>query len=684
MRIVRDLLRSSVIVMAALLYVSTSLADGPEDNDPQDVRPVPARGIQVDSDRQAELLHRCQAIRAQLAQVQADGKWLPHVEVFPRAVEMTLHTRMVYSPKDLKAADQLLDEAERRLVALREGRTSEILRGLGNPRLLVGGFRSRMDGSVQPFGLELPEVHDEIRAGEPVPFRLDVWLHGRGEKSSEVSFLNQRSHQTSQYSPANTIVLHPYGRYSNAFKFAGEIDVLEAIEQVKSLFPIDQQRIAIRGFSMGGAGCWQLAVHYPDLWAAANPGAGFSETLQFLKFFQLEDFKPTWYQQKLLRWYDCPGWTNNLRNVPTIAYSGEIDRQKQAADVMVAAFQSRGMNLPHVIGPDTAHKIHPDSKIDVQAKMDAHLDAGKVPFPSSIDMTTYTLRYHKLAWLSIDGLDEHWKEARVQGNVNRGSGHGETITLSTRNVSRVSIAFPPGALAAGRDVQLLIDQSRFSLTSQSDGSFEIGFTKSTDSKWIASLPETAETAGLAKRPGLQGPIDDAFMDAFTFVGPDLSDTESVVGKRIDAEFRHAKDEWVRHFRGDVVEAKSSEVTDAMIATRNLILFGTPETNSLIAKIVDRLPIRWHDNQIQVGDQTFRGNHVPLLIYPNPLNPDRYIVINSGFTYREYAYLNNARQIPMLPDWAIVDVSSGSTTQLPGEVKAAGFFDEQWQLKQTDP
>jgi len=31
----------------------------------------------------------------------------------------------------------------------------------------------------------------------------------------------------------------------------------------------------VRGFSMGGAACWNFAVHYPGLWAAAAPGALF-------------------------------------------------------------------------------------------------------------------------------------------------------------------------------------------------------------------------------------------------------------------------------------------------------------------------------------------------------------------------------------------------------------------------
>jgi hypothetical protein len=47
----------------------------------------------------------------------------------------------------------------------------------------------------------------------------------------------------------------------------------------------------------------------------------------------------------------------------------------------------------------------------------------------------------------------------------------------------------------------------------------------------------------------------------------------------------------------------------------------------------------------VGAQTFPSeSHALILIFPNPRNPERYVVLNSGFTYREYDYLNNARQV----------------------------------------
>ena len=60
-----------------------------------------------------------------------------------------------------------------------------------------------------------------------------------------------------------------------------------------------------------------------------------------------------------------PPWAIKLRHCPTVAYSGEIDKQKQAADVMEAACKQAGMKLTHIIGPQTAHKIHPDSAIEI-------------------------------------------------------------------------------------------------------------------------------------------------------------------------------------------------------------------------------------------------------------------------------------------------------------------------------
>src|SRR6185436_570289 len=114
------------------------------------------------------------------------------------------------------------------------------------------------------------------------------------------------------------------GRFCNANRFAGEVDLFETLDHVKKNYRIDEDRLVIRGFSMGGASCWQFATHYPGLWAAAAPGAGFSETVGFLNLKKQLAQIPE-YQQKLWHWYDATDYAGNLIHVPTVAYSGEND-----------------------------------------------------------------------------------------------------------------------------------------------------------------------------------------------------------------------------------------------------------------------------------------------------------------------------------------------------------------------
>ena len=85
----------------------------------------------------------------------------------------------------------------------------------------------------------------------------------------------------------------------------------------------------------------------------------------------------------------------------------------------------------------------------------------------------------------------------------------------------------------------------------------------------------------------------------------------------------------------------------------------------------------------VRQETFpAASHALIAIYPNPLNPSRYVVLNSGPTQREFDYLNNARQVPKLPDYAVVDLTTPPGPRWPGRIALAGFFGEQWQLLDT--
>ena len=644
----------------------------------ENVKPIPPPGITIpDPDRLelekgvSELGKRIESLPADLSGKPALLDLLPDVQIYHKAVDWALRYNEFYRTNEIQTARQLLTEGAGRVKALREGHPHWV----SDTGLVVRAYVSGIDGSVQPYGLVVPPSYHPDTAHK---FRLDFWLHGRGEQLSELSFVNDRERNRGEFTPADTIMLHLYGRYCNANRFAGEIDLFEALESVRKRYPIDENRLVVRGFSMGGAACWQFATHYAGWWAAAAPGAGFSETAEFLHLNAADAVRTSDYEQKLWHLYDSIDYAANLFNCPLVAYSGEIDGQKQAADKMAVAMAEEGMSTAHVISPQTAHRYHPAAKEEINRRLDSIVAKGRELMPLKVRFTTWTLRYNRMEWITVDALEHHWQRARVDAEIDKPDG---VIRVFTTNVDALTFSMDPGLCPldnAGRPHVILDSQELEASPVMSDRSWSAHFRKR-GAKWTPG--DSKDDSLLHKHHGLQGPIDDAFMDAFIMVRPTGQPMNEKIGAWAKAEMEHAIDHWRRQFRGDARVENDTDISDSEIATNNLVLWGDPQSNKLLAKIAPQLPIHWDGQGIHLrGGNYSADKYVPVFIYPNPLNPERYIVINSGFTFREFDYLNNARQSPKLPDWAIVDVRVPVSDRKPGGIADAGFFDEQWKLE----
>jgi hypothetical protein len=651
-------------------------ADGAGDNLPDKVRPVPPPGIAVPPAERAELEagilelgKEIEALSSALKAKPASLDLLPDVQVYHKAVRSALAYNEFFNAREVPIAKKLLNQGLERARQLREG----VAPWTTATGLIVRGYLSRIDGSVQPYGLVVPAAY---QATSPYQHRLDLWLHGRGETLSELNFIEGRQQSPGEFTPPHAFVLHLYGRYCNANRFAGEVDLFEALDHVRRHYSIDENRLVVRGFSMGGAACWQFAVHHAGLWAAAAPGAGFSETADFLKVFQNETVKPASYEEKLWHLYDSTDYAVNLVQCPTVAYSGEIDSQKQAADKMAAALAAEGITLEHIIGPKTGHRYEPHAKDEINRRLDNILRRGRNPVPRQVRFTTWTLRYNQMLWVTVDGLHKHWERARVEADL---AGANE-VKVTTDNVAALTLSMPAGLcpLNNTRKPKVVLDgQELLAAPVLSDRSWTAHFRKS-NNRW--DVAETTEDGTVHKRHGLQGPIDDAFMDSFLMVRPTGKPMNEKAGNWAAVEMGHAVEHWRKQFRGEARVKDDTAVTEEDIAAHNLVLWGDPASNKLLAKIADKLPIRWGGTSVDVGARSFASaRYVPVFIYPNPLNPKRYVVVNSGFTFREYDYLNNARQTPKLPDYAIVDLDVPVSSRTPGGIVDAGFFGERWEL-----
>ncbi len=550
--------------------------------------------------------------------IQAINSADPDIQIFRKAGEWILrHPEEFYTPAYYTYTLQVLDEGIfRSKMAEKNEKPWTKEKGRVNR-----AYRSRVDGSIQPYTVTIPETYNPAK-----PVRLDVVLHGRATTMNEVSFLAPKKPTfTGDY-----IQLEVYGRTNNAYRWAGETDVFEAIESVRAAYNINPKQIVLRGFSMGGAGAWHIGLHYPDRWAAVEAGAGFTETIRYAK---INDTPP--YQLSTMHIYDAVDYALNAFNVPMVGYGGEIDPQLQASENIKTQLVTEGLTptdlkVIFLVGPKTAHKFHPDSKQESDRFIDAMLVRGR-PNPDHIRFVTYTTRYNECSWLKIDEMEKHYNRAEIDATRTE-----QGIKIKTKNIARLTLATLSTPEIDGQKLTAAI-------------SFE---------KKAGIWQPARKAKGLRKQHALQGPIDDAFMDAFLCVNPP----------------RQFAAEYAKWMRADLRVKDAGAVTSQDIAANNLILFGDPSNNKLIAKIAKNLPIQWKKGQIVLGDKKYSATeHTLALIYPNPLNPKKYVVLNSGHTFHEADFKGtNALLYPRLGDYAIIRRSDNKVVE-------AGLFTDDWQL-----
>src|SRR2546426_1125138 len=390
-----------------------------------EVRPVPPPGVAVPAADRTELESGLARLGSSIDQLRKSGSdraaLVPDVEIYHKAVRFALQYNEFFKLEDIGRAKILLEEGQARADALRDRGEAPWTTVAG---LVVRGYLSKIDHSVQPFGLVIPASYSP---NAPHRWRVDAWFHGRQENLSEVNFLFDRERSPGEFTPRDTIVLHLYGRYCNANKLAGEVDLFEVL----------------------------------------------------------------------------------------VAYSGETDIQKQAADVMAEALAHEGMRMTHIIGPGTAHRYHPQSKIEIDRLIDALASRGRDPYPRKIRFTTWTLAYNRMKWVTVDALNKHWDRARLDAEI----ADNYTVTVTSANVAAFSLDMGAGGctLDLTRKPAVVIDGQHVAAQAPMSDRSWTGRFRNVNGRWTAI--ERLDEAGLEKRHGLQGPIDDAFLDSFIMVRP---------------------------------------------------------------------------------------------------------------------------------------------------------------------
>lgn len=602
-----------------------------------------------------------------------DRDALADVAVYAKAGTWALRYGEFYAKKDVAMTLDVLGRGLDRAKALADGRRPWAEARGSNIR----GYESKVDGSFQPYAVIVPDDLDAANHRA----RLDVVLHGRGANLNEARFIASHDGKPAPADAAGKITLHVFGRTNNAYRWAGEADVFEAIDAVKRNYKVDERRVVLRGFSMGGAGAWHLGLHHPGLWSSVEAGAGFSETKKYARLAN-----PPGYQEKALHIYDATDYAGNAFNVPIAGYGGEEDPQGQAAinieealkrlgyEMKTDGLVTRGVGIDflRVVGAGMGHKVDPASAGILKAFHDERAVKGANLSPKRVKFVTYSLKYHQGPWLAVEAMQDHYRRAFVDAEVEDKA----VVVRAIENVAVLSVFRQMGE-------SIKLGGQEFPLETAVKGLLPDVYFRLVGDQWqpmdYNESRAFEENDERAKRHNLQGPIDDAFSAPFLCVVGTGKAWSPQVHEWTKARLKTFADDWRQYLRGEVRIKDDTELTPEDIENNHLVLFGDPGSNPLIARLLKDLPLTWTEKEIRLGGKTYPAvDHVPVLIAANPANPLRYVVLNSGHTFgaREFRG-TNALLFPHLGDYAVFEAGPDAK---PGEPKDSGYFDERWKAK----
>jgi pimeloyl-ACP methyl ester carboxylesterase len=519
-------------------------------------------------------------------------------------------------------------------------------------------YIARNDGSAQPYVVHVPESYDGKR-----PFGLFVFLHGYAydmNKYNWVQMMLPLDEIAEIGRKTDTICLMPYGRGNTDFQGVGEDDVLEVIRRALGTWKIDADRVVLGGISMGGMGVWTIAAHHPDRFAAVIPISARGD------YYLWHDIDPAalprWKQKQVGVEFGHGLLPNLQMSALILCGSNDTLVNPEQSRRMAAGLKREGCPVQLKEFAEADHYSWTELILN-EPLLDLVRTARRKTQPKAVRYRTWTLKFNGAWWAHVEQMENWLEPSELTARV---TGPGR-VEVKTQNVSGVRLELS-SPLCGAQEVEVVWNgvSRRFMLE---------GRPKTVRLGW-----EAGPGARPQKRPDFCGPIREGFAGPFAIVcGSEDADGKTGPGVRMAAA-------WYRYAQGMPRLVQDGRVTDRLIRDYNLILTGTPGTNRFLRRIADKLPIRFEaragdggeDPHYVVGDHAIPARDRGLaFIWPNPLNPKRYVVVMSGLTWGKDLAPNHI--FDMLPDYIVFGGRKATDGTDSQEALCAGYFDSSWRL-----
>ncbi|NMH89381.1 hypothetical protein [Flavivirga algicola] len=417
-----------------------------------------------------------------------------------------------------------------------------------------------------------------------------------------------------------------------------ESDFFSLIEEVSKNHPIDTSRIYL--YSKCGATGLSLCLteRYPDKIAALSIGGGTVST-------------PTnSYSQT-----DGPyAIMENLKNNPIYAFHNEYnfhtDIKYMAHFIDEANQLEAGVQFEKLA--KTFNKGNPE--LFYHNKMFDFFNGKAQKAKKEVDFSTYRHRYNKAYWLQLFPM-KSGEKANVKASVT-----GNKINVVVKNAKKLIIHPNQVPIESKNDLLIHINNENYTYSYPYDKAITFNFNKN------------SKEVGLSKNEFTEGPLVDVFGGHFIVVKGSL-------GSRLDKVYNDSIansfiDSWHKAYYAYPPVKYDKDVDKADLVHSNLIIIGNQHTNLWFKKIYKELPLKINTNGLKLDSQSYKGNKLGYcIVYPNPLNPDKYIVLLGGNNNHCVYKRKGNMAVDGYYDYEVEDVAYNN------RVLGQGYFNESWKI-----
>jgi dienelactone hydrolase len=536
-------------------------------------------------------------------------------------------------------------------------------------------FASQIDSSTQYYGLLPPKDYDPDKE-----YGLILTLHGAGVEAAG---------QVDAYQPKDwAFVVAPTNRRRFGFDWQdwGRLDMLEVLNDVKSRYHIDENRIHLTGHSMGGHGTWYNALTYPGLWATAAPSAGWTTFDLYVPMFLRQNVilgapGANYIWNLAMREDNTLVLAENALNLPIYALEGGADDNvpPQQPRMLFEQLARRGYDINYEEVPGMGHWwSKPDTPFTDCVDNEYHNEFWRShvrnPWPKKVVFRTHNYSISDGAyWVKVLAPVQVYDDLVVRAEVVSPM----TVKVTTANVQALQLDLAPELLAPG-DITVQIDRDVLTVDTTEDSTVVLA------TKYLHwERREAYEPQLPAKTPETYGPWKQALMKPFVLVYGTTGTPEQTEWNLQLARL-YAYQWWYRaNGRTSVYADTAVDFTSPLWQRINLVLLGGPDCNAVTARLQDKLPIRSSSSAVTIrGTGPVFGQDLTYkFIYPNPETGWKTLVLVEGGTS-----LEAMKRLPAVmgvysgsgfPDWMVW--GDDFKLQGLGGVSAMGFFDYHWRV-----